>query len=473
MKYCGECGSPTEDSNKFCNKCGTAFPVSEQEVPHKQAPQQAPPSPNIASGKQNFLLPLVAVGGVGIAVFLAVQFFGNSDEVASTDSSSGSAITVQEQDPNLEPFPYDLVSLLDMESLELAMAEDNIDYLETWQEGLQIIPEPYLLDLIVGAGSIAAGYYLGNQDMILEGALIAIDDQEAKEEFWNLAEFKMVSSMIPAELETLSITWDTSLTADSGVIPFTAVVNGEPFLADPTVKRKTEYDIYEPLYNFIRNDNLHGNISLEQALDMLSFVYFELEDALVYVQEHGDRDNILGLMYASTEWAKIEPFVLEVERTSETSFDVYTSSSHWAQLGLYYQNGEASEILSVIPEIAKSYAVQYQKDLEYNREQADFTVGISIAKAMRTAMAHVEADHAGQTITWQYGSQLTSSHPDSDFYNEFYMTVGPLSDPTTEFGIANPLVLVVGIDGGGYYTYVDSSSNQLWAEKLNLPWGPQ
>lgn len=467
MKFCSNCGHGSEEGKKFCAKCGNSLQsgaeqttAREQQMP-QGGYQQAPQAPQ--GGYQQVPVkkkksPLLTMGLVGIfacGALGATYLWGGGNE------GQGGIMSVFQ---DLEPFPYDLDPLLDQDALMTALEEQ--DYYEEWMEEFEEIPEDYYYDLAIGAGSIVAVYLATNFDAVVDEMVnlpVDLDISTAiLDELYDFSD--EIWQYIPAELETMTITWDTSVRAKSGEIPFTLVVNGDEFVPDPDID---EEDLEELIFEGDPSD-----WSLDEMLDLLSLYYFEAEEELEYLVEYDYDNEIFDYLYASTSWAKMEPFVLEIERTSSREFDVYTSSAHWAQLGFSYKNGKVSERMDVAPLVAGVVAPQYLRFVESSREQMDMTQANQLCKAMTIALAVTEGDHSDVEISWSQ-SGLVYSNPNSTFAKEVQATLGNYEGYVSDFGKKNPVTFLVGNSKGMYYVYVDKNSDYRWAEGLNLSWGPE
>jgi multiple sugar transport system substrate-binding protein len=101
MKYCSQCGSPTEDESRFCMKCGTPFkpqPIHEPEIntpnaalhPQDYAADMPRPltvqSTAQASGRKKFLIGIVGIAAILIVTVAVLLATGVLPELFSSDS---------------------------------------------------------------------------------------------------------------------------------------------------------------------------------------------------------------------------------------------------------------------------------------------------------------------------------------------------------------------------------------------------
>lgn len=424
--------------------------------------------------------PLFALAGaavVAIGLFVGVSVFGKDE--GSDGGSDGGLLSVFSKDADLEPFPYDLDGLLepltDPRAYAKALASSDESYFEALQAEMSSIPTSYYYDLAIGAGSIVAVYALTDMEYLVDVMDDYIDSPlpyEMKQGFYDAGDW--VQDSIPSDLESLTITWDTSLDQRSGEFPFSLEINGKAF--EPELARDIDKAI-ELVERMERSTEelTPLDLTLDEWKYLLSFVYTHyITDGLFQdAVENGNVDEeVLNYLYASTTWAKTENFVLEIERNSDGRVDVYTSSAHWAQLGLSYEKGKRSERLDLLPPLTGILVPQYLAFVESSREQGDYTSANELTKVMTIACAMLPKTPVGEWVAWHPSNGLVYSDSSSDFAAEVRATLGYFQEYGSEFGQANPVTLVVGQGSNGVpYIYVDDSCDPKWADALGLSWG--
>lgn len=406
MKCCNACGKLLGEGVELCPYCGRttkrlAHPdrvatntTAPQRLRVAQPPQQTytPETTSIMDYVWKGLSILSVTAFCLLLLFQAYRLFLKGDV---TDLWKNPSYT--EQETVISPIlPFTLQSIPDYDS----------------------IPEEYYEDYIMAYGACFAFYMLARQP-----------------------------DLAPEWLESISFTWNSTLPANSNILPMDVVLNGE---------------------------HLHqGNIS-QYPLETLGYCGEYLRDLVTemtnlenYIQSLQQNPNNIDLSYqryyGATGWSQVDAFTLDLERSATGEIQWYTSSSHWAQFGIPTLERPATPMISVLER-------QYQ---EYH-EFTDLYTAYDILQGVYDAMDSLApSELEGEFLTWDYATGVTFLDETSPFAMKMTAIMANIQEHCSVFGQSNPITLCVGIDlDGNPYVYLDTRSNLRWAQELGIQYGP-
>lgn len=164
-----------------------------------------------------------------------------------------------------------------------------------------------------------------------------------------------------------------------------------------------------------------------------------------------------------SDWVKEDDFVLILGVNAKGEVSPYTTSAHWAKLGIPMSAEEPAT--GVMAEKME----EYESLASSENNQNDVIIAYELVKSVGKVIDSMESVPEGVTVIWQ-GSEspyLKVEGNDDTFMEGIASLVAETPAPTTDFALETPLTLGIAVDGAGEpYVYCVS---EVWAETLNMP----
>lgn len=251
----------------------------------------------------------------------------------------------------------------------------------------------------------------------------------------------------PDWLESMSFTWDCTLPANSNMVPIYIEINNEP----------------------LNTDNIH-NYPLETlgyCGEFLQEIVIEmgyLEDYILELEENPDNiDLYYQRFYGTSAWSQYAPLTLDLERTPEGVLEFYTTSDHWAQLGIPTVNKQDGLFITLLE-------MEYQEYHEYT----DIYIAYEMLQAINHSIATLAPrDLQDEFLSWSLETGVSLLDVDSLFGQELNYLIGNTAVQCSDFGRENPVIFKIAFDPEqNPYVYLDETVHYRWAEELSLNLGP-